>query len=219
MIGSDLALEVTPSPERGVLRTAAVAAALTLVCTLATVPGGAQELDSQLQEIRTLVREKRYPLALESLRLIALQIQDLRLEVVAPAFPEPPAGWNASRPLSLLEEDEIWTDRIAAQRTYNAQSGTARMEITIDLHSPLGPVVALSFNPLAIAADPQSRLVEVGGEKGRLVYNPATGEGELRVLLGRETLVTAAGRGIFSAETLLDLARRVDYALLRARQR
>jgi len=185
-----------------------------LVCVLGAVPAGAQGLDLQLQEIRTLIVEKRYPLALESLRLVARQIQDLRLETVAPAFPAAPAGWTALPALSLLEEDEIWSNRVVAQRTYAAVPGPARLEITIDLHSPFGPAVALSFNPLVLTGDPLSRLVPIGSETALLRFNPDTGEGELRVLVGRETLVTARGRGIISPEILINIARGVDYPLL-----
>lgn len=195
------------------IRLAAIACCF-LVFTLAADPAGAQGLDLQLQEIRTLILEKRYPLALESLRLVARQIQDLRLEAVAPAFPAAPAGWTALPALSLLEEDEIWSNRIAAQRVYVAVPGPARLEITIDLHSPFGPAVSLSFNPIVLAGDPLSRLVPIGGETALLRFNPDTGEGELRVLVGPETLVTARGRGIGSPEILIDLARMVDYPLL-----
>jgi hypothetical protein len=193
----------------------AVFSCILLVCVLAAVPARAQGLDPQLQEIRTLIREKRFPLALESLRLVARQIQELRLESVAPAFPAAPAGWAALPALSLLEEDEIWSSRVTAQRSYAAAPGPARVDLTIDVHSPFGPAVALSFNPLVLAGDPRSRLVPIGGETALLRFNPDTGEGELRVLVGRETLVTARGRGIPSPEILVDLARGVDYALLR----
>jgi len=185
-----------------------------LICALAAVPAGAQGLDPQLLEIRTLIREKRYPLALESLRLVARQIQDLRLETVAPAFPAAPAGWTALPALSLLDEDEIWSNRIVAQQTYVAVPGPARLEIAIDLHSPLRPAVAMSFNPIVLTGDPLSRLVPIGSETALLRFNPDTGEGELRVLVGRETLVTARGRGIISPEILINIARGVDYPLL-----
>jgi hypothetical protein len=175
----------------------------------------AQGLDPQLQEIRTLIREKRFPLALESLRLVARQIQDLRLETVSPAFPAAPAGWTALPPLSLLEEDEIWGNRIAAQRSYVAASTPARLDLTIDVHGPFGPAVGLSFNPIVVMGDPLSRLVSIGEEKGLLRFNRDTGEGELRVLVAREILVTARGRGLPAPEILIDLARGVDYALLR----
>jgi len=188
---------------------------LFLVCFLAAVPAAAQGLDQQLQEIRTLLREKRYPLALESLRLVARQIQDLRLESVAPAFPAAPAGWKALSALSLLEEDDIWSNRIVAQRAYVAAPGPARIDLTIDVHSPFGPAVAMSFNPLVLTGDPLSSLVPIGSETALLRFNPDTGEGELRVLVGRETLVTARGRGILSAEIIIEIARGVDYALLR----
>jgi hypothetical protein len=187
---------------------------LLLVCVLTAVPVGAQGLDLQLQEIRTLILEKRYPLALESLRVVARQIQDLRVETVAPAFPAAPAGWTALPALSLLEEDEIWSSRIAAQRAYVAVPGPARLEISIDLHSPFGPAVAMSFNPLVLTGDPQSRLVPIGSETGLLRFNPDTGEGELRVLVGPDTLVTARGRGIGSPEILTGFAIGVDYPLL-----
>jgi hypothetical protein len=184
---------------------------------LGPVVAGAQGLDPQLQEIRTLIREKRYPLVLESLRLVARQIQDLRLETVAPAFPAAPAGWTSLPPLSLLEEDEIWSSRIVAQRSYVAAAGPVRVDLTIDVHSPFGPAVALSFNPIVLAGDPLSRLVPIGGENALLRFNPDTGEGEIRVLVGRETLVTARGRGMRSPETLVEIARGVDYPLLRRR--
>lgn len=181
----------------------------------APAPAPAQEFDLQLHEIRTLIREKRYPLALESLRLVARQVQDLRLGDLAPALPAAPAGWTALPDMSLLEEDEIWTDRVVAQRTYVAASGTARMDLTIDVNSPYGPAAALSLNPLAVNADPQARVVDVAGEQALVRFNPDTGEAELRVLLGRDVLVTARARGVGSAEVLVDLARGVDFALAR----
>ena len=181
---------------------------------LAASPAPGQDLDPQLQEIRTLLREKRYPVALESLRLVARQIQEMRLEVVTPAFPSAPAGWSALTAISLLEEDEIWSSRIAAQRAYVATAGSARLDITIDVHSPFGPAVALAFNPLVVAGDPRSRLVPLGQETALLRFNPDTGEGELRVLIARETIVTARGRGIASPDLLITFARGIDFVLL-----
>lgn len=185
-----------------------------VICSFAAVPARAQGLDPQLQEIRTLLREKRYPLALESLRLVARQIQDLRLETVLPAFPAALDGWAALPALSLLEEHEIWSSRIFAQQEYLAEPGPARLEVTIDLNSPHGAAVALGFNPVVLTGDPLSRLVPIGGETGLLRFNPDTGEGELRVLVGKETIVAVRGRGIASPEILIGVAGRVDYPLL-----
>ena len=202
-----------PAPRRG----RRLALALALALAAAPQPLCAEELDAQIQEIRSLVRERRYPLALESLRLLARHLQDLRLGDVAPAFPAPPPGWSAGAPLSLLEDDEIWGRRVEARSAYRRDDGAARADVTVDIHSPFVPVVALSLNPLFLAGDPLARPVEVGGERGLLRFVPDTGEGELRVVIGREILVTIAGRGIDSGEPLLDLARRVDFPLLRAR--
>jgi hypothetical protein len=177
-------------------------------------PAAAQDIGLQLDEIRTLVREKRYPLALESLRLVARQIQDLRLEAIAPAFPEPPPGWNAEPPLSLLEEDDIWSNRLEAQRSYAPASGAARIDVVIDMHSPLAPAAALALSPLVPSADPTIRIRGIAGHQARVRFVPDTGEGEVRILLGREILVTARGRGIENAEPLVRLIERVDFTFL-----
>ena len=192
-----------------------VALALAAALGLPAPAARAQEIDLQLQEIRTLVREKRYPLALESLRLVARQIQDQRLESLGPAFPPAPPGWTAEPALSLLEEDETWSTRIHAQRSY-AAPGPARIDLLLDVHSPFAATAALAFNPLALAADPLSSIVAIAGERGLVRHNPDTGEGEVSVVLGRETLVRLTGRGISSPQVLIDLARRIDFALLLA---
>jgi hypothetical protein len=149
MLDGTVAARVGRRRSIGVPRSAVLACAVTVACALASAPAGAQELDAQLQEIRTLVREKRFALALESLGIVARQMQDLRLETVLPAFPTPAADWTAQPALSLLEENEIWSNRIAARRSYVATSGSARIDLTIDVHTPFGPAVALSFSPLA----------------------------------------------------------------------
>ena len=191
-------------------------ASLALLGALATEPAVAQDIGLQLDEIRTLVREKRYPLALESLRLVARQIQDLRLEVVIPAFPEAPPGWTATPPLSLLEEDDIWSSRLEAQRSYTPASGSTRIDLVIDIHSPHAPAAALGLSPLVSSADPTIRMRQIAGQQARVRFVPDTGEGEVRILLGREILITARGRGIDSAEPLVRLIERVDFAVLRA---
>lgn len=198
-----------------VRRPAPVAFALLATLALfAVLPAGAQDIGLQLEEIRTLVREKRYPLALESLRLVARQIQDLRLEAIAPAFPEPPPGWSATPPLSLNDEGDIWSGRLVAQRSYDPAAGTTRLDLVIDLNSPHAPAAALALSPLVLAADPTIRARDIGGQQARVRFVPDTGEGEVRILLGRDTRVTARGRGIASAEPLVRLTERVDFTFL-----
>jgi hypothetical protein len=196
---------------------AALALAAALLAAVAAAPASAQDIGVQLDEIRTLVREKRFPLALESLRLVARQIQDLRLEAIAPAFPEPPPGWTATPPLSLLAEGDIWSERLEAQRSYLPPSGATRIDLVIDVHSPHAAAAALALSPLVTAADPNSRIREIAGEKARVRFVPDSGEGEARVLLGRDILITARGRGIEGTDPLVRLIERLDFVLLRAR--
>lgn len=198
------------------LRAGAAAIIAGLLCAIPPpAPALGADLDAQLQEIRTLLREKRYPLALESLRFTARQIQELRAEEIKPFFPDAPSGWTASLPISLLDEGEVWSNRIEARRNYLKDGGGAKIELTIDLHSPLIPAVALGFNPLFVAADPSLKLIEIGAEKAQLHVNPDTGEGVLRILVGGEILVHLSGRGLGSPDALIDLARRIDLTSLR----
>ena len=199
---------------------AAAAAAALLAGASPARPGSApapEALEAQILEVRALVREKRYPIALESLRLIARSIQELRLEEVRPAFPAAPPGWTAGELVSLAAEQEPWSRRIEARREYRRLDGTARISMTLDLHSPWIPTVSLSLNPLYVAGDGLARLVEVSGEKARLGFAPDSGDGDLRVILDGKVLVTLAGRGLASGETLVDLARAIDFDLLRTR--
>jgi hypothetical protein len=199
-----------------VRRHAPAASALLCALALAALPAAAQDIGLQLEEIRTLVREKRYPLALESLRLVSRQIQDLRLEAIAPAFPEPPPGWTAAPALSLHDEGDIWSGRLLAQRTYAPAAGSMRLDLLIDLNSPHAPAAALALSPLVLAADPATRAQQIAGQQARVRFVPDTGEGEVRLLLGGGILITARGRGIESAEALVRLVERVDFAFLRA---
>lgn len=197
----------------------AAAAALVLVAPATALPQTAPgaDLDAQLQEVRILLREKRYPLALESLRFIARQIQDRRMEEIRGLFPEPTGGWTASSPISLLDEREIWGTRVEARRSYLREGGGAKVDLTIGLQSPLVPTVSLAFNPLFVAGDPLAKLVDVGGEKGLLRFTPDTGEGELRIIVGRDALVTFSGRGLSVGEELTGFARLLDFPALRSR--
>lgn len=192
-----------------------LAAIVAAIASAVAVAGaaGAQELDAQLPEIRTLLREKRYVPALQSLRLVAVQIQELRLEALSPALPAAPAGWTAWPAQSLLEEDDLLSSRAHVQRAYTAP-GPMRMQLAVDVRSPDAPAVAQNFNPLALTADPTARLVEIGAERALVRYSADTRECEVLVLLGRDLLVRANGSGIPTPEVLVELVRRVDFALL-----
>ena len=199
------------------LRFSAVTFAAAVALATSTISGaaGAQELGAHLPEVRTLLRDKHYLPALESLRLVAIEIQELRLAALSPALPQEPGGWTAQPPRSLLEEEELLSSRARVERVYTAP-GPMRMAIEVDVNSPEAPAVAQSFNPLALAADPTARLVEFGGEKALVRFNADTREGEVLVLPGRNLLVRVTGSGFVSPETLVDLARRVDFPLLRS---
>jgi hypothetical protein len=204
----------------GRLRTTLVAAAALALAAPAAAPAQTapgQDLDGQLLEVRTLLQERRYPLALESLRYIARQVQDLRMGEIRALFPEPTGGWTASPPISLLDEHEIWGTRVEARRSYLQEGGGSKVELTIGAQSPLVPTVLLGFNPLFVAGDPLARLVEVGGEQGLLRFSPDTGEGELRIVIGRDLLVTCSGRGLSSGDALVAFARLLDFPALRSR--
>ncbi|HEY5999834.1 MAG TPA: hypothetical protein VI078_11130 [bacterium] len=191
-------------------------AAFALLGVLAAAPVPAQDLGLQLDEIRALVREKRYPLALESLRLIARQVQDLRVGAIAPAFPPAPPGWTAGAPLSLLGDADVWSGRLEAVRSYTPEAGGARIDLILDLHSPLAPATALGLSALIPAADPTARLREIAGQPARVRFVPDTGEGEVRMLVAPDTVVTARGGGLTAADPLVRLVEGIDFAALRA---
>lgn len=185
----------------------ALAASLLLA---AAVPATGQDFDMHLEEVRRLIGEKAYITALEDLKFIAQQIQELRLAETTPLFPQPPEGWTADPPVRTSMEGELWSRRLQVRRRYLPGEGSGRVEYLFDFYSPFIPEVSLSLNPVMVAGDPRAQIVEVRGNTGRLWFNGDTGEGELVFILGSRVLVSVSGRGISSGGTLKEFALRLD---------
>lgn len=196
----------------GAARTAAAALGILLVLP----PTALGDLKGQLDEIRHLIREKNYLTALEDLKFIAQQIQDLRLTEVQPLFPEAPEGWLAEEPLRTSSEDDPWNRRLEVRRKYLPSEGAGKVEIVFDFYSPLLPAVTMSLNPVYIAGDPLFEAVEMGGFPGRLQFNPDTGEGELLLVLEEPVLLSVVGRGIKGPSVLREFASLIDLDALSA---
>jgi len=174
-------------------------------------------LEAQVSEFRALVGAGRYLRALEELRHIARQVQEQRLLAIRPLFPAPPPGWTAAAPASSAGQEEAWSRRLAARREYRREEDGAIVEITLDYHGPELAGAALAFNPLFVVGDARARLLEVGGQKARATFDPGTGDGDLRIILGREVLVTVRGRHLPSDAPLADFAARLDLPAVLAR--
>jgi hypothetical protein len=176
----------------------------------------ARDLSVQIEEVSRLVKEKNFVTALEDLKFIAQQIQDLRLSEVQTLFPEPPPGWEAAPAVRTSREGESWSRRLEVRKTYVPESGMGKMEIIYDFYSPLIPSISVSLNPIYIAGDSQAESIEYAGAPGRLRFAPDTGEGELVLILDNRILITVLGRGISTRSVLRDFARLVGYSTLKA---
>ena len=190
------------------------------VCLLFALVGlpsslAARDLGVQIKEVQRLILEKKFVTALEDLKFIAQQIQDLRLFEVQHLFPEPPPGWEASPAVRTSRGGEFWSRRLEVRKTYLPESGMGKVEVIYDFFSPLIPSVSISLNPVYIASDTQADAVEYDGAPGRLRYTPDTGEGELVLILDNRILVTILGRGISSRSVLRDFAGLVSYSSLK----
>jgi hypothetical protein len=194
----------------------ALATGLLLALALLPPSATARDLAVQIEEVRRLVLEKNFVTALEDLKFIAQQIQDLRLAEVQPLFPESPPGWETAPAVRTSREGESWSRRLEVRKTYLPESGIGKVEIIYDFFSPLIPATFISLNPVYLVGDPQAEAIEFAGAPGRLRFNPDTGEGELVLILDNRILVTVLGRGLPSRSVLRDFARLVSYPLLEA---
>ena len=177
-------------------------------------PLGAQQLDVLLDEIEQLIADKDFTTALEDLKFLAQQIQDLRLREAAAFFPEAPEGWMADEALRTSREEEPWSRRLEARRRYLPAKGTGKVEIAFDFHSSLLPAVTMSLNPVYIAGDRFSESFEQAGWPGRIHFNSDTGEGEILLIVDRRILVTVLGRGIAGRAVLQEFISLVDLRTL-----
>jgi len=195
----------------------ALSLAAFLAILLSPLPSPARgELELQLQEILRLVDERNYITALEDLQFIARQIQELRLAEILPLFPDPPPGWKSEPPLRTSRNEDLWNRRLQVRRRYLPAEGEGKVEMLFDFYSPLIPEVNLSLNPVLVAADPRAELLDLGGQRARLLFNDDTAEGELVLAIGTRVLVSVAGRGIVSREVLREFAGRIDMDALAA---
>lgn len=177
-------------------------------------PPGAQELDGLLDEIEQLIADKNFTTALEDLKFLSQQIQDMRLREAAAFFPEAPEGWMADEPLRTSSDEESWSRRLEARRRYLPAKGTGKVEIALDFHSSLLPAVTMSLNPVYIAGDRFSEPFEQAGWPGRIHFNSDTGEGEILLVVDRRILVTVLGRGIADRAVLQEFLSLVDLRTL-----
>ncbi len=185
-----------------------------LFLPLSPSPLGAEQLDSLLDEIEQLIADKDFTTALEDLKFLAQQIQDLRLMEAAVFFPGPPEGWMADEPLRTSPEEEPWSRRLEARRRYLPEKGTGKVEIVYDFHSSLLPAATMSLNPVYIAGDRFSDPIEQAGWPGRIHYNSDTGEGEILLIVDRRILVTVLGRGIAGRAVLQEFLSLIDFGTL-----
>ena len=95
----------------------------------------ARDLSVQIEEVIRLVKEKNFVTALEDLKFIAQQIQDLRLSEVQPLFPEPPPGWEAAPAVRTSREGESWSRHLEVRKTYIPESGMGKVEIIFNNNS------------------------------------------------------------------------------------
>ena len=176
----------------------------------------AQEIDPQLEEVRRLVAERNYTTALEDLKFIAQQIQELRLAGIVHLFPSPPSGWSGEPPVRTSLETDLWSRRLEARKTYRPDGAGGKLDIILDFASPLIPSVKMSMNPAFVAGDPRLEPADFEGGPGLISFNSDTGEGEAVFIIDNRILVTVVGRGIESRAVLREFASLLDYALLRS---
>ena len=194
----------------------ALAAAFLLLLHTGVHRAAAGNFEAQLEEVGRLIQTDRYSTALDALRFIARQVQDLRMEKVHPLFPPPPEGWSASSPLRISREEDPWSRRLEVRKTYTPEDRKGKVSITFDFYSPVISSVSLSLNPLYVAADPQARIVEIDNENARLTYYPDVGQGELLLIVGSTTLVSVSGRGIGSEAVLERFTGELDFKAIRS---
>ena len=190
---------------------------VTAVILLSNVPAAkSQDFVGQLDEVRRLIDDRNFMTALEDLKFIAQQIQELRLAGVVHLFPPPPEGWSGKSPVRTSREGEFWSRRLEARRTYRPDNRAGKLDIILDFYSPLIPAVSLSMNPVFIAGDPQSERAEFESGPGIVKFNPDTGEGEAVFIVNNRILVTIVGRGIKSRAVLRNFSASLDHAVLRS---
>ena len=167
----------------------------------------ADEITEQIDLAKELYQDGLYSDAVEELNYAVAQIQQLQMEQLKKAFPEPVDGWNADPVESSGAGMAFFGGGMGLSRDYANTSSNERVQIQFLANSPLIQSIAMFVqNPALLGSQPGAKLIRMGRIKAVLKFSEEDQRGELSFVVSGSTLVQVTGDNIADPEILVTYA-------------
>lgn len=181
--------------------------ALAIVCC--TVPALADDVLDQLKKAGDFYQAGHYGKAAEELRWALTVIETKQGEQLAKYLPAGPEGFTASSP----ETTNLPGGGSQTSRTYT--KGDSQLTLEMNLNSPLVQSMGMLFASPFFMNQPNSKPLQVKGERAVQEFQADGKEGKITLLLGGKLLITVEGEEIESPDAMAALANQLDIAALK----
>lgn len=158
------------------------------------------EVEEQIQLGIQAYQSGRYAEAIEELQFAVSQVQDLLNDQYLELLPEPPEGWQAQAGEAQTTSIAMMGGGTHLVRDY--VRGDEQITVEMMANSPmLAALNVVLNNPAMLAGSPDTRPFRYKGYKG-VKKNPQSGNVEISLLVGANTLVQLKGTRLEDPETL-----------------
>ena len=168
----------------------------------------AQEYEAELEKTRKFIEEERFAAAIDELKALIERLQSRIADELIAAFPGPLDDWRRSDVVFQQVGMSVYGGGLSLTAQYTGD-GKNKVEIQIITKSPMveGLAVLLQSNDFS---SPDQETVDIAGYQCLVQLNSSSRQGDLKMILGTETLATVTARD-FSDSTRMRTAL-LDYA-------
>jgi hypothetical protein len=182
-------------------------AVIAVFCCWITL-ASAQDYEAGLQKAGAYIKEERFAEAIDELKVLIERLQARIADELIAAFPEPLDGWERGEVVFQQVGMSVFGGGLSLTAEYTG-ARNHKIDIQIITKSPMIEGLAVVLQNSEISA-PEQELIQFDDYKGLLRLQSSAGQGDIKMIIGTETLVTITARD-FSDSTLLR-ATLLDYA-------
>lgn len=174
---------------------------------------GADGISTQIDGARAAYQKSDLARTAQALEAALTEVQDRLGRALFETLPPPPSGWEADPP-ELQGLGQVGGG-LSVTRAYS--KGEASLNASLFLDSPAVEAASvLVSNPAAVAAQPNTRHVKVGGDDALLRFDPSTKSGEITVVLNNRVLLEIEGDNVAGSDVLIEAAKGWNVPRIRA---
>jgi hypothetical protein len=167
-----------------------------------------QAYDNQFQKAQQFIEEEKYAAAIDELKSVIETLQARIADELVDAFPAARNGWSRTAVEVQQVGLSVYGGGLSLTARYKSENNE-ELEIQIITRSPMVEGLAVLMESGGFAASGQE-LQDIGGHKCLLDIPQSGDRGDLKMIVGSETLTTISARRVSDPTRVRTLL--IDYA-------